>query len=498
MTSGQSSSQSSNTLRISGSVCNDKREPIASAAVDVLVIHEKTNKRLLGSARSATNGSFTIQVQLQDDARRPLSNSPLRLQSLVSHGSYALSTQEYHVQGDSFDIALPETYLSAGDSNSKSDGTVTINDPTVDFATPFGGAGQPVLGGGAADIDDTIDAEFQRLLGRTFNTDDPSAPTQLFDQLKRAFKPVPHDDGSLDYEWSPILPSAGGQPEVDTPLTGPQAVLIERARDGYADAVRRINALEPIISDFDTQNAGAAKLIVIALVDDLVDHLSKQIPPNNPRVDQTIQLLKDELKSLAEIYGYDQGAGQLEKAEDYTTFLLVEDYIVGLEAAWLKFKADQVTHPQGSLGTQIVLVQRGLTSVDDAVREVYRRLDTYGMTLGLRRTNDITFKLDPNGPKQQMLVQDLLGWIEGWTPGARRLARGAGEPGLRVIGRIAYELHRLVVAVKHPNGKVSHYAWEKPQVIRALESLAEALDDVITAAKPKETPKPQQAARAAS
>jgi hypothetical protein len=101
-------------------------------------------------------------------------------------------------------------------------------------------------------------------------------------------------------------------------------------------------------------------------------------------------------------------------------------------------------------------------------------LDSLGLTVGLRQTLSIEF---PQGSGfEPMLAQDVLGWAESWVPGARRVVRSAGAQGLAVVQPTADTLRRIVEAAR--DGSLPHQAWDRPQIKRALDDLARALQQV--------------------
>jgi hypothetical protein len=344
-----------------------------------------------------------------------------------------------------------------------------FGDATIDVtASPTAApVGPPV----STDLETIIDSEFRRLLGATFDLGDTSASTTLATSLEHAFSPSVDADGNPVYVWTPTLPASITQ--TDEVFSGGQAVLVSHARGGLADAIRYVDALLPISTEIDLGEAQAVKLILVTLLSDLVQQFSS-VPPNAVRVDEALRVIKCELREIEVKFGFEpENLKVFTEDARFTTFLMVKDYVDGLETTWRGLSEQLTRRGQLPLGARIALLKRALAGVREAVTELYRRMDTYMLGPSVRQT----LSIQRDGHKS-ILISELFGWVADWSGDeAPKLVNGAGILGIATVRPTAKRLHALVSAAV--GARVNHQGYYRTPVQRAIGDLAEVLEQVV-------------------
>lgn len=353
--------------------------------------------------------------------------------------------------------------------------------------------GVPIRGGlsatGAAEapLQQVVDVAMAEVLGRKLTTSDPTAFLQ---SLNRAIT-IKEVEGERDLEWTPR--SYAIQTELGGAITGAQASLYHRAKSALDDALPLIEGLKPLLASPDLEEIEAARSILRTEFIELVDELGLESGPRAQRVDDIFTLLLRQLDRVEEVFGFSvAGVITVDEERSLTDFLVVRDYIVGLEKTWEVFR-DEFANTR-FLGTQLVLLARGLSTVAESVDETVRAMDSVLLGPAERQTVLITFPaaivlddrqvpvLEDGSVPPPILVDDLLTWVARFAGSeGPTLIQDGGKRGVELIEQIADRLSRLVLAASQ--AQVPHIGFTRERVRRALEELALQLAQVARFAR---------------
>ena len=396
---------------------------------------------------------------------------------------------------------VPETRyrLTSGDG----DGTVpvlapasgTVQDAVLDIAS-YMPTSQEVIGpvtrpggygttGGPAPLKQMVDTALLEVLGRKLKTDDPKA---FLTSLDRSFT-LEQFEGHTLFKWTPRTYAV--QTELGGGITGAQASIYHRAKAALDDALPLLDGLYPLLPAPDLQEVEAARAIIRTEFIELVNELGVEGGPRVQRVDDTFSLLRQKLDDVEKFFGFTRdNVITVEEEQNLTNFLVIRDYIGGLEAAWSGargFRSEFVGTGPKFLGTQLVLLSRALSVVAESVDEAYLVMDSVFLGPSERQTVRIDFPstiriddlevpilIDTHGRPVQpppMLVDELLSWVMRFAADeGPQLIQEGGKRGVAAIQPTAQRLQRLVLGASQ--AKVQHVGFSRTRVRRSLMELA--------------------------
>lgn len=361
----------------------------------------------------------------------------------------------------------------------------------------------PRSAGGAppGTLQEIVDRELVAVLGGRWKLTEDAKPEgkSVLASLARAFPAEQTDEGPT-YRFSPrayaVTTELGGT------ITGAQASLYRRAKAALDDALPLLDRLEPQEAEADEEDIAAVRLIVRKEFIELVNELGREGGPRVQRVDEIFDLLLDQLDELRDVFRFPPdeeedlsgrsseplaSAGDIttvEEEQNFTDFLVIRDYVTGLEATWEANKS--AFRPGGKapfLGTQLLLLGRVLSTAAEQVEDAYRAMDAVGLGPAERQTVVIPFCEDSedNG-KGQLTVDELLDWVTRFTTDeGPTLIREGGRHGVRAIRPTAERLQDLVEAAAEAD--VAHVGFSRVRVRRTLRELAAQLAQVAELAR---------------
>ena len=208
-------------------------------------------------------------------------------------------------------------------------------------------------GRGAGDLKSVVDSAFNEVLGRNLRNDDPKA---FLASLERAFT-AEEVKGKTQYKWTPR--SYAVQTELGGKISGAQASLYHRAKIAIDDALPLLDGLKPLKSDYDQEEVEAARAIVRTEMLELVSELGLEGGPRIQRVNHIFELINTQFSRFRDVFGLDRAdVITVEQEQNFTNFLIIEDYVKGLRDAWGVFTKDFTGTSSGYLGTQLTSVRR--------------------------------------------------------------------------------------------------------------------------------------------
>ncbi len=390
------------------------------------------------------------------------------------------------------DAGVAATFVTQTPNSSLQEavGDIASYMPTMQSADwPGGGGGGMTMGrSGAAPLGQLVSGALTEVLGRKLKTDDPKA---FIASLDRSFTPV-EVNSRTEYKWTPrtyaVMTELGGG------LSGAQASIYHRAKVALDDALPLLDGLSALLPDFDPQETEAVRSIVHTEFEELVRELGIEGGPRVQRVDDLFRILGLQLDRLEEEFGFgDQThVNTVEEEQNLTNYFVVRDYINGLQQAWKGAKGlrAQFTGDTKFLGTQLVLLARGLSVVAEQVNEAKLTMESVFLGPTERQTVRIKFPskiiingqeedilLDSSEPLSSMLVSELLDWVERFaTEEGPMLIQDGGRIGVSSIEQTLRQLQRYVLGAAQ--AKVSHIGFSRQRVRRSLEEMAAQLGEV--------------------
>jgi len=337
----------------------------------------------------------------------------------------------------------------------------------------------------------TVDNALLEVLGRKLKTDDPKA---FLTSLDRSF-PLEQFEGHTMFKWTPRTYAV--QTELGGGITGAQASIYHRAKAALDDALPLLDGLYPLLPAPDLQEVEAARAIIRTEFIELANELGVEGGPRVQRVDDIFSLLRQKLDDVEQFFGLNRdNVITVEEEQNLTNFLVIRDYIGGLEAAWSGargFRSEFVGTGPKFLGTQLVLLSRALSVVAESVDETYLVMDSVFLGPSERQTVRIDFPLtiriddleepiliDTSGRSVQpppMLVDELLSWVMRFAADeGPQLIQEGGKRGVAAIQPTAQRLQRLVFGASQ--AKVQHIGFSRTRVRRSLMELAVQLGQV--------------------
>ncbi|CUU58291.1 hypothetical protein Ga0074812_11863 [Parafrankia irregularis] len=348
-----------------------------------------------------------------------------------------------------------------------------------------GGSAAP--GAGRDSLQRIVDGAIQQTLGRlprhTDSTAFVAALNASFDRTEVAGRSV--------VTWRPR--SYVGQTELGGAVTGAQASLYARARDSLAAVLPLLDGLTPLRADVDVEEMDAARSIIQAEFSAVVNELGAEGGPRVPRVDDLFEiLLKQDVIGIGNkpvrggmvgylswVFGLESGrVNTVAEEQNLSSFLLLQDHIVTVEASWKTFRDGSFGR---DLGTRLVLLSTALQVVAESTDEVVAALDS--VFVGSAERNVAQFRTSDG---RAMLVSELLSWIASFAgQEARELVQQGGRRAMGAVittaGRLGGLVEDLLGAIgfdpglpagmRHP--RVRHPLNELRAYLRRVDQLAQ-------------------------
>ena len=396
-------------------------------------------------------------------------------------------------------IVAPESLnLSAAGINSTVNDISTYPVFTQEFVSGggSGGTGGPSgrnwQGPGGGGLGSFIQRSIGDVLGRAPRAEDPKSFVAALNAsfVSREF------EGRTVIEYKPR--GYLGTTELGGSVTGAQASLYMRAKAALDSALPLLESLKPLRPDVDQEEADAVRAIVRDEFRELVDEMGNEGGPRLQRADDLFELLisndfnsienkksitSPENKELLEDYGGGElgrlgdvfgltrdRVNTLAEEQNQTNFGVVRDYLTSLHQSWQRFRDILARGTNNYLGTQLVLLSRTLSVINESVDEVSYAMNSVFLGPSERKTTRIEF---PGAPA--LMVDDLLTWISSFVTGeGPRLIQDGGKQGVR---RIKPTLERLRNLVKSSDGRIRHPGAQHPRVRKTLEELSNQLND---------------------
>lgn len=349
---------------------------------------------------------------------------------------------------------------------------------------------------GATSVEDTL----RDILGWRPKTDDPRG---FVAALSASFN-LKEVAGRVEFDYLPRSYAVQMQADLGA-VTGAQASLYTRARNSLDHALRLLNGLTPLRSDYDVQDTDATREIVTTLLTDLVAELGVVGGPRVQRVEDLLRQLfgvdldvkdinpdtvKGQFKMLRERFGFDRDRiGRLEEEVNLTNYWTVVEYANDIRRGWRDnrkyFARGQQTNGEAFFGTQLVQLSRQLALVADTVEETYFVLDSVFIDDTQRQITWLEFKGNL-GPR--LSVHELLDWVSRVaTSEGPRLIQNAGRDGLDSLCCTLDKLAELVKCTYTPrlaNWKQLPSAFKEERVQRVIKELSRQIRDAHALAFP--------------
>jgi hypothetical protein len=355
-----------------------------------------------------------------------------------------------------------------------------------------------------------VDLTVRQVLGRLPKYTDPKAFTAA---LTATFE-LRAEQGHTVAVWQPR--GFVGQTELGGSVTGLQASLYARATDALAAVTPVLHGLTALRTDADIQEMDAARSVVESQLNALVTELGTPGGARFARVEGIFDvLLRDPVTGqidpvtgqfggvpavgmlgyLGAVFGLEEDRiNTIEEEQVFSNFLLLRDYVTGLEASWVTIR-DTLGR---DLGTTLVLLSNALQVVGESVDEVTAALDSVFVGPAERTvTRFPTGQLATAGPSTpttapfrggvmaqpppSMLVSDLLSWISDFaTQEAPELVQQAGRRGMGPVFSTGSTLSELVSAlIVAIGGTGLPVGMQHPRVEYPLKELRTYLDEVV-------------------
>jgi hypothetical protein len=432
-------------------------------------------------------------------------------------------------------VNLVRSYKGFAVLNGKPTGAVNSRSPNVDLtaypilteevgyppsplATPSSGASAPSAGGTGTSIGAIATKALNDVLGWKFKTDDP---TGFVGALKQSFS-LSLVEGHVESTWTPRTYAvstdlAGG-------VTGAQAAIYSRAKDALDQSLPLLDGLYALNPTADPEVVSALREILRSEMTELVGELGLLGGPRVSRVNQyfsfllgwtapsigptdpdqitgTLAQLRNELgvwsfgSAASGGLGNNPWVNTIEDEQDVTNYRILSDYLTSIAITWSNnysfFLRDQIgagAMPlQAFLGTQLVLISRQLSVVNEAVNEVRFAMDSVFLGPAERETLLIQFSTVAAGGPPSMFVEEFLRWIESFsTVEGVTLIQKAGKLG---IGRgfidIVTNLQALASQAAIPVNSTSvPPGYLTPRVQLTWQNLSSQLTELLTLSQP--------------
>jgi hypothetical protein len=365
--------------------------------------------------------------------------------------------------------------------------------------------------GGTSSVGETVERALRDVLGWRPRNGDAKG---FLAALGQAFT-CEEVEGHTECRWTPRSYVVEIQADMGA-VTGAQASIYTRAKALLEQTLPLLDGLEPLIPDYDRENITAIRAIVRSQLTELVDELGVEGGPRVVRVDQLFSFLvgvaildraraatfspsepaeavEGNLGVLRDRFGLRRGRiNTIDEEQNYTNFLILVDNVVTLLLSWLIQRTffDRTrgeNEPEPYLGTQLVLLSRDLEVVAESVHEVEYAMDSVFLGPAERQTLELRFT--GQNPPPPMFVSELLAWVERFaSQEGPQLIEEGGKQGLANFRETVTLLRTLVEQAGEQTGMPD--AYEKRRVQRALEELAQQLQNAAARVDDIEPPEP--------
>jgi Carboxypeptidase regulatory-like domain len=394
-------------------------------------------------------------------------------------------------------------------------------------------------GAGAAPLGQIVEGALRDVLGWRPKTTDPKGFTAA---LTQAFA-LTEVAGHTEWKWTPR--SYTVQTDLGA-VTGAQASIYTRAKVALDQSLPLLEGLHPLVPSVDAEDLESLRGIVSSELGELVSEFGVEGGPRVARVDQLFGLLTGSffpspppsnpeqlgqgamLKTLADRFGLNRSfVNTIDDEQNLTNYLILVDYVLGLQQSWTGDQRQYFTRgngtgsPQPFFGTQLVLLSRALEVVAESVQSVAFALDSVFVGPAERQTLELKFPADQpiwipylSGPGGGLLaglgrfnfpdntpslfVAELLEWVQRVaSQEGPRLVKEGGKDGITAFKQIANDLRKFAhgALIRHSLGGTAGSdgtqdkatlppAYRTPRVQRALQELADQLDETYKLAFP--------------
>ncbi len=385
-------------------------------------------------------------------------------------------------------------------------------------SAPGPAIGAPAPGAsGPAPLSQTVEAALRDVLSWRPKSSDTKG---FVTALNQAFT-LKDVEGHVEWTWTPRSYAVTVADDLGA-VTGAQASIYNRAKVALDQSLPLLDGLYPLTTEILQEDIDAMREIVRSEFTQLVTELGVVGGPRVQRVDELFGFLlglkpvadpesvEGHLKILGSRLGLERdNVNTVDDEQNLTNYLIIVDYVNGLKQSWDSQRKyfDRLGKAEPFLGTQLVLVSQALTAAAEAVQQVYFTMDSVFLgpaerqTLLLDFSGTITVPEVPgdDDPGQKgktftfgdgdapLYVSELLDWVyRVVAEEAPRLVQDSGKDGVIAFFPVVNKLRKLVQGAKvRGAGGVQDLArqalpagYGTPRVQRALDELADGLDDV--------------------
>lgn len=346
----------------------------------------------------------------------------------------------------------------------------------------------PTAGGAHASSTDAVDSALESLLGAV-----PDDPRDFRTLLGRAFTTV-QVNGHTGTRYR--RPGTGGRMMLNGGgvLTGAQASMVSRANRVRDEIFDNLDPLQPLALTPDPDAVRDVRSLIHAVVDSIVEELSRPGGPTIIRVDRLLAELAGEgaiakspvinadkfgglLARLAAIFGMDRAEiSSLADERAFTSFVCIVGAVASLCSSWATDRAflDPLTG-EPYLGTQLVQIEQALAVVGRAVEEARQALDRAEVEPTER---ELPRRVVLDGDQTiTTSIGAVLAWAEEFARRGHDRLRHGGQDGIDSFVTEASDLARVLKALGVGIERQDGLSGVGTQPV--LDSL-EALHDCIT------------------
>lgn len=396
---------------------------------------------------------------------------------------------------------------------------VLTQDFSPDAIPSATGPAQPGTIGGTSALGLAADKAIREVLSWRTKSADPKG---FVGALNQAFD-LKEVEGHTEWTWTPR--SYTVQTDMGA-VTGAQASIYTRAKVALDQSMPLLDGLYPLLPAVEAEDLATVQAVVRTQFTALVNEFGIVGGPRVPRVDELFELLlghgdpsspedirrPGSLGLVRERFGMERRyVTTVDDEQNLTNFLILVDYVIGLKKSWVHYKSFFIRTVEGEtkrepfFGTQLVLMSRALEVVAQGVQDAYYTMDSVFMGDAERQTSQLIFagvpivipvgrhgkKLHTNLPTDTsgLFVAELLDWVyrsaSEELPG---LLQDAGKDGLESFKRSTDRLRRLVHAAIGQHAPGIPEGYRTPRVIRAMQLLADGLDEAFLLASEIRSP----------
>jgi hypothetical protein len=326
---------------------------------------------------------------------------------------------------------------------------------TEQVSFPSGGGSAPTTGGiiatpSGGSLGQTVAKAVTDVLGWKVNSADPKG---FVGALTQSFT-LADVGGHVEATWKPRTYAV--QTDLGGGITGAQASLYTRAKDALDESLTLLDGLYPLDPEAEPEDVKALREMAKSQMNEIVRELGAIGGPSVQRVNTYFTILlgqsdpqvtfdpdqvKGTLGSLRDTYGIffetNPFSNSVEDEQDITNFRVISDYMTGLLQSWISNRQFFSLAPGSQsafFGTQLVLISRQFSVINETVSEVQFALDSVFIGPSERQTLLLQFSTFP-----PMYIADVL----------QEVADFVGEEGPRLLrdgGRLSVENNVLPVA----------------------------------------------------